>query len=80
MQQEPEVLKKLEKIFRQSIETEAEVIENACGGVGVDEVVEKLEESVAEILIEIRRRRKVVKSIINSIIERRAKKPNYTCG
>ena len=33
MQQEPEVLKKLEKFFRQSIETEAEVIENALGGV-----------------------------------------------
>ena len=32
--------KKLEKIFRQSIETEAGVIENAFGGVGVDEVDE----------------------------------------
>ena len=41
-----------EKIFRQSIETEAGVIENAFGGVGVDEFVEKLEESVAEILVE----------------------------
>ena len=65
MQQEPEVLKKLEKFFRQSIETEAEVIENAFGGVEVDKVVEKepLEERsealenpkvIAEILVEIR--------------------------
>ena len=67
MQQEPEVLKKLEKFFRQSIETEAEVIENAFGGVGVDEVVEKLEESVAELLVEIRRLKSTIESIVKTL-------------